>query len=195
MSEIAGRISVQVGAQCLEKTSDHNGRGILLGGVPGVPPAKVVVIGGGVVGSNATQIAVGFNADVTVLDRSLEALRALDSRYGNRIRTAFAAPDQILSSVVEADLIIGSVLVPGAAAPKLLSRDVISSMRPGTVLVDVAIDQGGCFETSRPTTHRDPTYTVDDVVHYGVTNMPGIVPRTSAIAPCNATLPFVRELP
>ena len=194
MSEIAGRISVQVGARCLEKTRDHDGPGILLGGVPGVPPAKVVVVGGGVVGSNAIQIAVGFNADVTVLDRSLEALRVLDGRYGNRIRTAIAAPDQILSSVIEADFVIGAVLIPGATAPKLLSRDALKTMRPGTVMVDVAIDQGGCFETSRSTTHKDPTYIVDDIIHYGVTNMPGIVPRTSAIALCNATLPFVREI-
>ena len=189
MSEVAGRMAVQAGAKCLEK--EAGGMGILLGGVAGVPPAKVVILGAGVVGSNAAQIAVGSGARVVVIDRSLDALRRMDRLLGARVVTVYSNRDNIESNVLNADLVIGGVLIPGAAAPRLVSRALVSQMKPGSVVVDVAIDQGGCFETSRPTTHADPTYLVDGVVHYCVANMPGAVPRTSTYALNNATLPFV----
>jgi len=192
MSEVAGRMAVQVGARCLEK--EAGGAGILLSGVPGVPSAKVVVIGGGVVGSNAARIAHGMRAHVIVLDKSARALNALDVEFNGMVDTLFATRDSIETAVLDADLVIGAVLVPGASAPKLVTRETVVRMRPGSVLVDVAIDQGGCFETSRPTTHAEPTYVVDGVVHYCVTNMPGAVARTSAVALNNATLPFTLQL-
>jgi alanine dehydrogenase len=192
MSEIAGRMAIQVGASSLEK--EHGGAGVLLGGVPGVEPAKVVVIGGGVVGINAARMAIGLGADVVVLDKSMHRLVYLDELYGPRLKTIFATSESIERHVVSADLAIGAVLVPGAAAPKLVKRAILGQMRPGSVLVDVAIDQGGCFETSRPTDHADPTYVCDGIVHYCVTNMPGGVPRTSTLALTNATLPFVLAL-
>ncbi len=192
MSEVAGRMSIQVGASALEKA--HGGRGMLLGGVPGVLPAKVVVIGGGVVGTNAARMAMGLGADVTVLDRSLSRLAYLDDLYGPRLKTQYATVDATEELVFDADLVIGAVLVPGAAAPKLIRRDQLSSMKKGSVIVDVAIDQGGCFETSKATTHADPTYIIDDVVHYCVANMPGAVARTSTFALNNATLPFALAL-
>jgi alanine dehydrogenase len=192
MSEVAGRMAVQVGAACLEKP--HGGAGILLGGVPGVAPGRVLILGAGTVGSNAAAMAVGIGAEVTVLARSADRLRALDERYGGRVRTLHSTAAAIERSVVDADLVIGAALVAGAAAPRLVGRDLIRRMRPGSVLVDVSIDQGGCFETSRPTTHADPTFVVDGVVHYCVANMPGAVPRTSAQALNNATLPFVLAL-
>lgn len=192
MSEIAGRMAVQIGAHYLEGL--HGGRGLLLGGVAGVAPAHVVILGAGVVGSAATQIAVGMGARVTVINLDLERLRALDALYRGRIVTL--APNQwaIDQTVLDADLVIGAVLVPGAKAPKLVSRAVVSGMKPGSVIVDVAVDQGGCVETIRPTTHSDPVYKVDGVLHYGVPNMPGIVPRTSTLALTNATLPFIVRL-
>jgi alanine dehydrogenase len=189
MSEVAGRMSVQVGAHCLER--EQGGAGILLGGVPGVPPAKVVVLGGGVSGTNAARMAVGLEASVTIIDKSLTRLKELDLQFGPRATTLFATTAAIEQAVLAADLVIGAVLVPGAAAPKLVTRAMVQRMRPGSVLVDIAIDQGGCFETSRPTTHSDPTYVVDGVVHYCVTNMPGAVAKTSTYALTNATLPFV----
>ncbi len=192
MSEVAGRMSVQVGASCLEKS--RGGMGILLGGVPGVPPAKITILGAGVAGSSAARLAVGSGARVYAVDRSLEVLRRMESEFGARVVTVFSSRDAVEQHVLSADLVIGSVLVPGAAAPKLVSRAMVTAMKPGSVVVDVAIDQGGCFETSRPTTHADPTYVVDDVVHYCVTNMPGAVPRTSTYALNNATLPFVLAL-
>jgi alanine dehydrogenase len=192
MSEVAGRMSVQVGAHCLER--EQGGAGILLGGVPGVPPAKVVVLGGGVSGTNAARMAVGLEASVTIIDKSLPRLKELDLQFGPRATTLFATTAAIEQAVLAADLVIGAVLVPGAAAPKLVTRDMVRRMRPGSVLVDIAIDQGGCFETSRPTTHADPTYIEDGVVHYCVTNMPGAVARTSTFALANATLPFVLAL-
>jgi len=192
MSEVAGRMSVQVGAQCLQKAA--GGRGMLLGGVPGVAPAKVVVIGGGVSGTHAVEMAHGLRADVTVIDRSIKRLRELDEQFLGAVKTVFSTSEAIEREVVDADLVIGAVLLPGAAAPKLVSKAVVQKMRPGSVLVDIAIDQGGCFETSRPTTHADPTYSVNGVIHYCVTNMPGAVPRTSAFALNNATLPYVRML-
>jgi alanine dehydrogenase len=192
MSEVAGRMAVQVGARCLEK--EQGGAGILLSGVPGVPGARVAVIGGGVVGSNAARIAYGMRARVTVLDKSARVMDALDREFNGMVDTLFATYDSIEESVLEADLVIGAVLVPGAAAPKLVTRDMIRGMRPGSVVVDVAIDQGGCFETSRPTDHANPTYVEDGVVHYCVTNMPGAVARTSAVALNNATLPFTLQL-
>jgi len=185
-------MSIQAGAMCLEKS--HGGRGMLLGGVPGTHQGKVVIIGGGVVGHNAAQMAMGLGANVTVIDRSLDVLRDLDARYGNRIQTLYSTRDALLEEVLAADLVVGAVLVPGASAPKLVTREMVSQMKRGSVLIDVAIDQGGCFETSKPTTHADPTYIVDDVVHYCVANMPGAVARTSAAALNNATLPFVLEL-
>ena len=188
MSEVAGRMAVQAGAYYLEKT--HYGLGILLGGVPGVDPGKVVVIGGGVVGTHAIHIALGMGADVWVLDRNVDQLRRLWRQFGRPLNTVFSTRDAIERHCMAADLVIGGVLVPGAAAPKLVSADLVSRMKPGSVVVDVAIDQGGCFETSRPTTHDDPVYVVDDVVHYCVANMPGGVPRTSAQALNNATLPY-----
>ena len=192
MSEVAGRMAVQVGARCLEK--EAGGAGILLSGVPGVPPGRVVVIGGGVVGSNAARIANGMRANVTVLDRNPRVLQALDIEFNGLVDTVFATRDAVERAVLDADLVIGAVLVPGAAAPRLVSRETVARMRPGSVMVDVAIDQGGCFETSRPTTHADPTYVVDGVVHYCVTNMPGAVARTSAVALNNATLPFALQI-
>jgi alanine dehydrogenase len=192
MSEVAGRMAVQVGATLLEKS--HGGMGILLGGVPGVAPAHVVVLGAGAVGANAVQIAVGMGARVTVLNRGIDRLRDLDARYGNRIVTRAATRQQVETSVLDADLVIGAVLVPGAAAPRLVSRELVSRMKADAVVVDVAIDQGGCFETSRPTTHAEPTYRVDGVTHYCVTNIPGNVPRTSTFALNNATLPHALTL-
>jgi alanine dehydrogenase len=192
MSEVAGRMAIQVGAHCLER--EQGGAGILLGGVPGVSPAKVVILGGGVSGTNAARMAVGLEASVTIIDKSLPRLKELDLQFGPRATTLFATTEAIEQAVLAADLVIGAVLVPGAAAPKLVSREMVRRMRPGSVLVDIAIDQGGCFETSRPTTHADPTYVVDGVVHYCVTNMPGAVARTSTFALTNATLPFVLAL-
>jgi len=192
MSEVAGRMSVQAGAHCLEKA--QGGRGVLLGGVPGVPAAKVVVLGGGVVGTNAARMAMGLEAHVTVIDRSLTRLRALDFRFGARLSTLYATADAIEREVLAADLVIGAVLVPGDSAPRLVSPEMVTRMRPGSVLVDVSIDQGGCFATSRPTTHDSPTFVVDDVVHYCVANMPGAVAHTSTYALTNATLPFVLAL-
>ncbi len=192
MSEVAGRMSIQAGAYCLEKT--HGGLGVLLGGVPGVDPAKVVVLGGGVVGTHAIHIALGMGADVWVLDRSTDVLRALWRQFGRPLNTVYSTRDAIERHVLMADLVIGAVLIPGAAAPKLVTAELVKQMKPGAVVVDVAIDQGGCFETSHPTTHAQPTYTVDDVVHYCVANMPGGVPRTSTFALNNATLPYVLAL-
>ena len=192
MSQVAGRMSIQAGANCLEMA--QGGSGVLLGGVPGVSPAHVVVIGGGVVGTHAARMAMGLEARVTVLDKSLSRLRELDFQFGSKLNTIYATSEAIEDYVKCADLVIGAVLVPGAAAPKLLTRETLKAMRPGSVVVDVAIDQGGCFETSRPTTHHEPTYVVDQIVHYCVTNMPGAVPRTSTFALNNATLPFVLSL-
>ncbi|MDX1431563.1 MAG: alanine dehydrogenase [Gammaproteobacteria bacterium] len=192
MSEVAGRLAVQAGAHCLEKV--HGGMGILLGGVPGVDPANVVVLGGGVVGTHAAHIAIGMGADTWVIDRSADVLRALWRQFGRPLNTVHATRVSIEQHVLMADLVIGGVLVPGAAAPKLVTAEMVRRMKPGSVVVDVAIDQGGCFETSRPTTHADPTYIVDDVVHYCVANMPGAVPRTSTHALNNVTLPFVLTL-
>jgi len=192
MSEVAGRMSVQAGAYHLEKA--QGGRGVLLGGVPGVAPAKVLVIGGGVVGDNAAAIAVGMGADVTILDRSIARLRELDAKYEGRAHCVYSTMAAIEEYALDSDLVIGAVLIPGAAAPKLLSRDIISRMKKGAVVVDVAIDQGGCFETSRATTHQQPTYVVDDVVHYCVANMPGGVARTATMALNNATLPYALAL-
>ncbi|WP_420349685.1 alanine dehydrogenase [Pelagibius sp.] len=192
MSEVAGRMSVQVGAHCLEK--EQGGSGMLLGGVPGVAAAKVVIIGGGVSGTNAARMAMGMEAHVTVIDLSLERLYQLDLQFGPMLNTIYSTVDAIERHVVGADLVIGAVLVPGAAAPKLVTRDMIRQMRPGSVLVDIAIDQGGCFETSRGTTHADPTYVEEGAVHYCVTNMPGAVARTSTFALNNATLPFTLAL-
>ncbi len=192
MSEVAGRMSVQVGAHCLEK--EQGGAGVLLGGVPGVPAGKVVVLGGGVSGTNAARMAIGIGADVTVIDRSIARLKELDQQFAAQMHTVFSTTAAIEQAVIEADLVIGAVLVPGAAAPKLVSRAMVRRMRPGSVLVDIAIDQGGCFETSRPTTHAAPTYVEEGVVHYCVSNMPGAVARTSTLALGNATLPFVLAL-
>ena len=189
MSEVAGRMSIQVGASCLEK--ERGGMGILLGGVPGVAPAKITVLGAGVAGSSAIRIAVGSGARVYALDRSLDVLRRIEAEFGARVVTVYSSRDAVEQHVLSADLVIGAVLVPGAAAPRLVSRQMVRDMKSGAVVVDIAIDQGGCFETSRPTTHADPTYVVDGVVHYCVTNMPGAVPRTSTYALNNATLPFV----
>lgn len=192
MSEVAGRMSIQAGAMALEKSA--GGRGMLLGGVPGVEPAKVVIIGGGMVGTNAAQMAVGMGADVVVLDRSIDALRRLNVQFGSAVKAVYSTADAIERHVLEADLVIGGVLIPGAAAPKLVTADMIKRMKPGAAIVDVAIDQGGCVETSHATTHQDPTYIVDDVVHYCVANMPGAVARTSTFALNNATLPYILKL-
>ncbi|MDF1646146.1 MAG: alanine dehydrogenase [Legionellaceae bacterium] len=192
MSQVAGRMSIQAGAHCLEMV--EGGSGILLGGVPGVSPANVVVIGGGVVGTNAARMAMGMEARVTVLDRSLSRLRVLDFQFGSKLNTIYSTAETLEQYVTDADLVIGAVLVPGAAAPRLVTRDMLKAMRPGSVMVDVAIDQGGCFETSRSTTHEEPTYVEEGVVHYCVTNMPGAVPRTSTFALNNATLPFILNL-
>ena len=192
MSQVAGRMSIQAGATALEKA--HGGRGVLLGGVPGVLPGKVVVIGGGVVGFNAAQMAVGLGADVTILDRDPEVLERLGMYFESRAKTRFSNKANLEEEVCEADLIIGAVLIPGAAAPKLVSRQMLKCMKPGSVLVDVAIDQGGCFETSHATTHAEPTYVVDEVVHYCVANMPGAVARTSTYALNNVTLPHALKI-
>jgi alanine dehydrogenase len=192
MSEVAGRMSIQEGAKYLEKPL--KGRGILLGGVPGVKPAKVLVLGGGVVGTNAAKIAAGMGADVTIVDLSLPRLRYLDDVMPKNVHTLVSNDYTIREQVKDSDLIIGGVLVPGAKAPKLITRDMLKTMRPGTVLVDVAVDQGGCIETCRPTTHEDPTFIIDDIVHYCVANMPGAVPYTSTLALTNATLPYAIKL-
>ena len=192
MSEVAGRMSVQAGAHHLEKA--QGGRGVLLGGVPGVAPAKVLVIGGGVVGDNAAAMSVGMGADVTILDRSIPRLRELDAKYEGRARCVYSTNAAIEEYALEADLVIGAVLIPGAAAPKLLSRDLISRMKKGAVIVDVAIDQGGCFETSEPTTHDMPIKIKEGIIHYAVTNMPGAVPNTSTTALTNATLKYAMQL-
>jgi alanine dehydrogenase len=189
MSEVAGRMAVQVGAHCLEK--EQGGIGVLLGGVPGVPAAKVVILGGGVSGTNAARMAMGMEAYVTVIDRSLPRLYELDLQFGAQLHTLFSTMENIEREVIAADLVIGAVLIPGAAAPKLVSRALVRAMKPGAVVVDISIDQGGCFETSRPTTHAVPTYVEEGVVHYCVTNMPGAVARTSTVALNNATLPYV----
>lgn len=192
MSQVAGRMAIQAGATALEKA--HGGRGVLLGGVPGVLPGKVVVIGGGVVGFNAAQMAVGLGADVTILDRDPDVLERLDNHFEGRARTLYSGKAALASLIADADLVIGAVLIPGAAAPKLVTRDMLSTMKPGALLVDVAIDQGGCFETSKATTHAEPTYIVDGVVHYCVANMPGAVARTSTYALNNVTLPHALRI-
>src|SRR5579863_2886396 len=192
MSEVAGRMSVQVGAQYLQQAT--GGRGVLLGGVAGVAPAKVVVIGAGVAGTNAVEMAHGLRADVIAIDRSIPRLREIDAQFRGAVRTLFSTSDAIERAIADADLVIGAVLLPGAAAPKLVTASMIRHMRPGSVVVDIAIDQGGCFQTSRPTTHAAPVYAVDGVIHYCVTNMPGALPRTSAFALNNATLPYVKAL-
>jgi alanine dehydrogenase len=192
MSEVAGRMSIQVGAASLQKA--NGGFGVLLGGVPGVPPAKVVILGGGVAGTHAAEMAVGMRADVTVVDRSVDRLRELSAMFGSALRTAYSTTETIERLVREADLVVGAVLVAGAAAPRLVTRAMVSTMKPGTVLVDISIDQGGCFETSRATTHAEPTFLVDGVIHYCVANMPGAVPITSTKALTNATLPYVEAI-
>jgi len=192
MSEVAGRMSVQAGAHFLEEA--NGGKGILLGGVPGVDPAKVVILGGGVVGTHAIHIALGMGADVWVLDRSVDALRRLWTQFGRPLNTVFSTHDAVERHVINADLVIGGVLIPGASAPKLVSRAMIAKMQPGSVVVDVAIDQGGCFETSHPTTHDEPTFVVDGIVHYCVANMPGAVSRTSTYALNNVTLPHALRI-
>jgi alanine dehydrogenase len=192
MSEVAGRMSIQEGAKYLEKPL--KGRGILLGGVPGVKPAKVLILGGGVVGTNAAKIAAGMGADVTIMDLNINRLRYLDDVMPKNVHTMVSSEYAIREEIKTSDLIIGGVLVPGAKAPKLITRDMLKTMRPGTVLVDVAVDQGGCIETCRPTTHEDPTFIIDDVVHYCVANMPGAVPYTSTLALTNATLPYALKL-
>jgi alanine dehydrogenase len=192
MSEVAGRMSVQVGASYLEK--EKGGRGILLGGVPGVPPANVVIIGGGIVGTNAAKMALGLGANVTIIDVNLNRLRELDDIFGGHVRTQASNSYAIAQATEKADLLIGGVLIPGASAPKLVTKKMVSRMKKGSVIVDVAIDQGGCIETARPTTHSDPSYVVNGVVHYAVTNMPGAVPHTSTLALTNATFPYVMRL-
>jgi alanine dehydrogenase len=192
MSEVAGRMSVQVGAHYLEK--EQGGRGILLGGVPGVAPGRVAILGGGVSGLNAAQMAVGMRADVTIYDISTARLAEIDEIFEGRVKTAFSSRAAIAAAIARAHVVIGAVLIPGAAAPKLVSRDMLKLMKRGSVLVDIAIDQGGCFETSRATTHADPVYVVDGIIHYCVANMPGAVARTSTFALNNATLPFVLKL-
>jgi len=192
MSEVAGRMAPQAGARCLEK--EFGGRGMLLGGTPGVAAADVLILGGGVAGSNAALIALGMGAQVTVVDRSPDALRRLAAQFHNRVRTIFSAPDTVEILCRRADLVIGTVLIPGAAAPKLITAETVRAMKPGSAIVDVSIDQGGCAETSRPTTHSQPTYVVDGVVHYCVANMPGAVSRTSTFALTNVTVPFVLAL-
>lgn len=192
MSEVAGRMAIQAGATSLE--IKNGGRGILLGGTPGVTPAKVVVIGGGVVGTNSVRVAMGMGANVYVIDKSLERLYHLDLQFGSQINTVFSTTDSIEEHIQDADLVVGAVLIPGASAPKLVTEKMLKRMRHGSVIVDVSIDQGGCFETAKPTTHANPTYVVDGVVHYCVANMPGAVPRTSTFALNNATLPFVLAL-
>ena len=188
MSEVAGRLSIEASAQASHK--NNGGRGILMGGVPGVLPAKVVVIGGGVVGTQAARMAAGLGANVEILDRSLPRIRELDDMFQGRVTTRYSNAGTIENAITDADVVVGAVLIPGASAPKLVSRDMLGLMQHRAVLVDVAIDQGGCFETSKPTTHEDPTYIVDDIIHYCVANMPGAVPHTSSYALNNATLPF-----
>jgi len=192
MSEVAGRLSIQAGAFALQKV--NGGRGVLLGGVPGVAPGKVLIVGGGHAGTHAAEMAAGLGAEVTVLDRSVPRLREIDNLFRGRVKTQYSTKHAIDVLVPDADLVVGAVLIAGAAAPKLISAEHVRQMKPGAVLVDISIDQGGCFETSRPTTHAEPTYRVDDVVHYCVTNMPGAVPRTSTFALTNVTLPFARSL-
>jgi alanine dehydrogenase len=192
MSEVAGRLSIQAGAYYLEKA--HGGHGVLLGGVPGVDPAKVVVLGGGVVGRHAIHIALGMGADTWVIDKNVDVLRSLWQQFDRPLNTVYSTRDAIERHLSDADLVIGGVLIPGAAAPKLITRALVKKMKPGSVIVDVAIDQGGCAETSRPTTHDDPVYVVDDVIHYCVANMPGAVPKTSTYALNNSTLPFIIQL-
>jgi alanine dehydrogenase len=192
MSEVAGRMSVQVGAAYLEK--EHGGRGILLGGVPGVPPAHVTIIGGGIVGTNAARIALGFGAKVTLVDLNLNRLREIDDIFNGRVYTLSSNSYNLAHATAEADLVIGAVLIPGATAPKIVTRAMVSKMKKGAVIVDVAIDQGGCVETARPTSHSNPSYTVDGVVHYCVTNMPGAVPHTSTLALTNATFPYLLRI-
>lgn len=192
MSEVAGRMAIQAAAHYLEKA--QGGRGVLLGGVPGVVPASVLVLGGGVVGLNAARMALGLGAKVTIVDRSLARLRQLDDMFGPQLATLYSTTDAIEHQLPLADVVIGAVLIPGAAAPKLIARAMLKLMQPGTVLVDVAIDQGGCFETSKPTTHQNPTYVVDGIIHYCVANMPGAVARTATFALTNATLPYVLSL-
>jgi alanine dehydrogenase len=192
MSEIAGRVAIQAGAQALQLS--YGGKGVLLGGVPGVKNGKVTVIGGGIVGTEAARMAMGLGADVTIIDRSLKRLRELDALFGPRLKTLFSTPANVEECVAESDLVIGAVLIPGKTAPKLVTADMIRKMQPGSVFVDVAIDQGGCSETSRPTSHSEPTYVVDGVVHYCVTNMPGAVAKTSTQALTNATFPFALEI-
>ncbi|RIJ23584.1 alanine dehydrogenase [Henriciella barbarensis] len=192
MSQVAGRMSMQVAAWALMRTK--RGRGLLLGGVPGTQPAKVIIVGGGVSGTNAAEIAVGMRADVTVFDRNNNRLAELDAQFNGLVKTMFSTKAALDAAVKEADLVIGAVLIPGASAPKLISREQLKTMKPGAVLVDIAIDQGGCFETSKPTTHEDPIYDVDGILHYCVANMPGAVPRTSTYALNNATLPFVLQI-
>ena len=192
MSEVAGRLAIQAGASALEM--EHGGNGTLLGGVPGVLPGNVVILGGGIVGTNAAKMAIGLGADVTIVDINLTRLRYLDDIFGSRLKTAYSDPNTIETLVKTADLIIGSILLPGKLAPKILSRAMVSSMRPGSVFVDVAIDQGGCSETSRPTTHSNPTYIEEGIVHYCVTNMPAAVARTSTLALTQSTLPYALEI-
>jgi alanine dehydrogenase len=192
MSEVAGRMSIQVGATYLERI--NGGRGVLLGGIPGVQPGRVVIIGGGVVGTNAAKMAVGLGATVTIIDLNLDRLRELDDIFGSRVRTLASNEYTIHESIAHADLLVGAVLIPGAAAPKLVKRSMLKDMLPNSVVVDVAVDQGGCIETTHPTTHSEPTYYVDGVLHYCVANMPGAVPRTSTFGLTNATLPFARQL-
>jgi len=192
MSEVAGRMSIQVGARYLERV--NGGRGVLLGGVPGVPPAEVIIIGGGVVGMNAAKMALGMGARVTILDRSVTKMQYIDDVFGGHVATLMSNPIAIARAVARADLLIGAVLIPGAAAPKLVTRSMVSGMKKGSVIVDVAVDQGGCIETTRPTTHSDPTYEVDGVVHYCVANMPGAVPRTSTFALTNVTFPYLLRI-
>jgi alanine dehydrogenase len=192
MSQVAGRMSITVGGYAMMRTK--RGRGLLLGGVPGVPPANVVILGGGVAGSHAAEMAIGARANVTVFDRYMPRLEELDVQFAGAVRTAFSTPAAVEAAVIEADLIIGAVLIPGVSAPKLVSRALLKEMKPGAVLVDIAIDQGGCFETSRPTTHDDPIYEIDGILHYCVANMPGAVPRTSTYALNNVTLPFALDI-
>ena len=192
MSEVAGRMSVQVGANCLQKAG--GGFGVLLGGVPGVAPAKVIVLGGGIAGTHAAEMAVGLRADVTVVDRSVKRLRELSTIFSSQLKTRYSTALEIAELVSDADLVIGAVLIAGAAAPKLVTKTMLRTMKAGAVLVDIAIDQGGCFETSRPTSHAEPTFVQDGIIHYCVTNMPGAVPRTSTFALTNATMPYIRAL-
>ena len=192
MSEVAGRMSIQVGAKYLEKT--NGGSGILLGGVPGVQRGQVTIIGGGISGINAAEMAIGLGAEVTVLDRSLDVLEKIEARFGGRVKTLYSNSKNVENSVQNSDLVVGAVLIPGASAPKIVTRNMIRKMKTKSVVVDIAIDQGGCFQTSKPTSHEHPIFEVDGVIHYCVTNMPGAVPRTSSYALNNATLPFISKL-